>query len=444
LIASGKITVDELARTKPFLGVPISTKDCIAVKGMINTAGLYYRRNHVAEDDSVVIAKMRKAGAIPFCLTNVSELCMWYESNNTVHGRTSNPYDSFRIVGGSSGGCVFFFLHNTHFHENFSQGGEGAIQAAAASPFGIGSDIGGSIRMPAFFNGIFGHKPSRYSVSNVGQFPAASTPEQKHMLSTGPMCRFAVDLKPMMKALVEDDYVDKLRLDEPVDVKKLKIYYQENDGGGDIVSPVDKDLQQALNKVVNYFKNSLKVEVNRVEIARVRNTGPMWFANMKSKDSTTFAQQVAPKPGQTVNGWVELGKWMFGRSHHSFIGIMTCLVEHLGVQPGTSTHAYLLTERDKIIDEFREMLKDDMSVFLYPTHPSVAPYHNEPMLRALNFSYTSLINLLGMPSCNIPLGLGSEQLPLGIQVAANYNNDRLCLAVALELEKAFGGWQEPK
>jgi fatty acid amide hydrolase 2 len=103
LIASGTISVDELARTKPFLGVPISTKDCIAVKDMINTGGLYYRKDYIAPNDSIVIGKMREAGAIPFCLTNVSELCMWYESNNTVHGRTNNPYDTFRIVGGSSG-----------------------------------------------------------------------------------------------------------------------------------------------------------------------------------------------------------------------------------------------------------------------------------------------------------------------------------------------------
>lgn len=298
--------------------------------------------------------------------------------------------------------------------------------------------------MPAFFNGIFGHKPSRYSVSNIGQFPAAFTPEQKHMLSTGPMCRHASDLVPMMKVLVEDEYVSKLRLDEPVDVKKLKVYYQENDCGGNLISPVDKDLQQALNKVVNYFKNNLKVEVTRVEIQRVRNTAAVWLANMQSKECPSFAQQIAPKPGQTISGVFEFFKWLFGRSHHSLIGIMTCLVENLGTQAGTPKHAYLLSERDKIIDEFREMLKDEMSIFLYPTHPSVAPYHNEPLIRALNFSYTSLINLLGFPACNIPLGLGSEGLPLGIQVVANYNNDRLCLAVANELERAFGGWQEPK
>lgn len=424
-IASGVMTTEEIAKTKPFLGVPISTKDCISVKGLLNTGGVYHRRNLRAKEDSTVISRMRKAGAIPFCLTNISELCMWYESNNVIHGRTNNPYDTHRIVGGSSGG-------------------EGAIQAAGASPFGIGSDIGGSIRMPAFFNGIFGHKPSRDVVCNQKQFPAPFTEEQRYMLSTGPMCRFAVDLKPMMKALANDEHINLLKLDEPVDVKKLKVFYQENDLGGYLVSPVDKDIQEALRRVVGYFKNSLKVEVNKVQIARTRNTAAMWFANMKSKESPSFSQQVALEPDGKINGFVELAKWIFGKSNHTFIGIMTSITEGTAVEPGSVKHKYLHSERDKIIEEFREMLKDDMSIFLYPTHPCVAPYHNEPMLRTLNFGYTALINLLGMPSCNIPLGLGSEGVPLGIQCVANYNNDRLCLAVACELEKAFGGWVPPE
>lgn len=104
---------------------------------MLNTAGLYARKDRRATEDATVVARMREAGAIPFALTNISEVCMWWESNNTLYGRTCNPYDTNRIVGGSSGG-------------------EGCIQAAAASPMGLGSDIGGSIRMPAFFNGVFG------------------------------------------------------------------------------------------------------------------------------------------------------------------------------------------------------------------------------------------------------------------------------------------------
>lgn len=102
-IASGKMTEEEMAVKKPFFGVPISTKDCIKVKGLLNTSGLHYRRDLRADDDAPVIKQMREAGAIPFALSNVSELCMWWESVNTVHGRTSNPYDTNRIVGGSSG-----------------------------------------------------------------------------------------------------------------------------------------------------------------------------------------------------------------------------------------------------------------------------------------------------------------------------------------------------
>lgn len=104
------------------------------VPGLIHSAGLVCRKHIRAESDAVAIARLRQAGAIPIGLTNVSELCMWWESSNNVHGRTNNPYDTSRIVGGSSGG-------------------EGCAQACAASAFGIGSDIGGSIRMPSYFNG---------------------------------------------------------------------------------------------------------------------------------------------------------------------------------------------------------------------------------------------------------------------------------------------------
>jgi fatty acid amide hydrolase 2 len=137
-------------------------------------------------------------------------------------------------------------------------------------------------------------------------------------------------------------------------------------------------------------------------------------------------------------------EYYLGRSEHTLIAIFTCISEKQGPKPGTPKYNYLRSERDKLIDDFREMLKDDYSVFLYPTHPVCAPYHNEPVLRAFNFSFTSLVNVLGMPSCNIPLGLGQdENLPIGIQCVANYNNDRLCLAVASELERAFGGWVAP-
>src|SRR6185295_7028017 len=101
--------------------------------------------------------------------------------SNKLYGRTSNPYDARHIVGGSSGG-------------------EGAIVGAGGVPFGLGSDVGGSIRMPAFFNGVFGHKPTGGLVPNSGQFPCAENDALRY-LATGPLARKAEDLMPLLRVL---------------------------------------------------------------------------------------------------------------------------------------------------------------------------------------------------------------------------------------------------
>ena len=111
---------DELEITKPFLGVPFTAKEAFAVAGLPNSGGLVARKDHIAKEDAVVVLRLRQAGAIPLALSNCSELCMWWESANRVYGRTCNPYDRSKIVGGSSGG-------------------EGAIIGAAGSVFGVGS-----------------------------------------------------------------------------------------------------------------------------------------------------------------------------------------------------------------------------------------------------------------------------------------------------------------
>lgn len=293
--------------------------------------------------------------------------------------------------------------------------------------------------MPAFFNGIFGHKTSRLIVSNEKHFPCPHTKEEDHMMSVGPMTRFACDLKPMLKIMAMDDKVSLLRLDEPVNIKKLKIYYQENDLSSGLVLPVEKDVQIALLKAIDYLKNTMNLEVNKVQISRTKNTVPMWLANLCGSGGIPLSEQFSPIPGQRINHFLELFKSIFGKSNHMFISLLTSFNQDYGMKSGSPKHKHLLEECEKIIQEFSEML-DENSVFLYPTHPTVAPYHYETIIRFPNYTYTALFNVLGMPSCNVPLGLGNEGLPVGIQVAANYNNDRLCLAVAETLEKAFGGW----
>lgn len=111
---------NELEGSKPFLGIPFTAKEAFAVTGLPNSGGLVARKDYIAQEDAVVVHRLRQAGAIPLALTNCSELCMWWESANRVYGRTCNPFDITKIVGGSSGG-------------------EGAIIGAAGSVIGVGS-----------------------------------------------------------------------------------------------------------------------------------------------------------------------------------------------------------------------------------------------------------------------------------------------------------------
>lgn len=296
--------------------------------------------------------------------------------------------------------------------------------------------------MPAFFNGIFGHKPSKFIVSNEGQWPRP-TPPLEEFLGIGPMSRFAEDLLPMLRIMASRDKIDRLRLDEPVDIRTVRIFYQTSDGGAALISPVDVDITEAMHRIVDHFNGiGGQHRPQQKQLKLLRRSTPIWMGNMKSPaHMEQFDSQLLNLQGR-INPMAELFKWATGRSNHTFIAIMTALTESKGVKYGSSKHKYLVNQKLELRKEFETLLGTD-GVFLYPTHPTVAPYHHEPIARAFNFSYTAIVNTLGLPSTAVPMGIGREGLPVGIQVIANSDQDRLCLAVACELEKKFGGWKEP-
>lgn len=296
--------------------------------------------------------------------------------------------------------------------------------------------------MPAYFNGIFGHKPSKFIVSNHGQYPNTTCEEQNsflceiffllnlrndsqcvlYLIAIGPMCRFAKDLKPMMKiiAAANGQFLD---LDEPVNLTKLKYFYQESDGGAFLVSPVDTDIKDAIQKVAAHFKRTLKAEtVKKVQIDKLRKSIPIWLSNMKTKDAISFDRQLTNLEGK-ISPWIELFKWFFRQSNHTFIAILTAFTDNAGAQVDSPTHQFMVEQKKELLEEFKQMLGSD-GVFIYPVHPTVAPYHHEPIIRALNFGYTGIFNILGLPATSVPLGLGREGLPIGLQVVANVNQDR--------------------
>lgn len=295
--------------------------------------------------------------------------------------------------------------------------------------------------MPAFFNGIFGHKPSKSIVSLKGQWPMPNCEELRSFLCIGPMSRFACDLKPLLKVIAGPN-ADKLKLDEPVNLAKLKFYYQENDGGGPLVSPVDHDIRLAMDRVIKHLQIAIKAKPKRVKFQKLRESLKIWLGILKDSGENSGFDYKLTNMTRHLNPYIELVKWLVGASHHTFVALLTVITERWGNKYGSPQYYEQLQKRDDLRCEFQDLLGTD-GIFIYPTHPTVAPYHNEPLARPFNFSYTAIINILGLPSTAVPLGIGREGLPLGLQIVANINQDRLCLAVANELERAFGGWVAP-
>uniref|UniRef100_A0A3P9AAR0 Amidase domain-containing protein n=1 Tax=Esox lucius TaxID=8010 RepID=A0A3P9AAR0_ESOLU len=417
---------DVLEDRLPLLGVPFTVKEAFTLQGMPNSTGLVTRRGVISATDAPPVALLKRAGAIPLGVTNCSELCMWLESHNHLYGITNNPYDLERIPGGSSGG-------------------EGSILGGAGSVIGVGSDVGGSIRIPAFFNGVFGHKPTSGKmhcvVSNVGQFPPA-TGQQPGFLCTGPMCRYAQDLVPMLRVM-GGHQTDRLSLLSEVDLKSLRFFSVAHDGGSLLVSPVDRQLVLAQRRVVERLEADLGVEVQQLKLPQLKYSFQIWSAMMGApgkdgKQPTSFAELMADHGTKVWPLW-EMAKWTVGLSKHTMAAIGLALVEMFQRSHPTE---FIIQQKESLQRDLEELLGTD-GVLLYPSHPQLAPKHHHPLFTPFNFSYTGVFNILGLPVTQCPLGLSTEGLPLGLQLVVGKQQDRLSLATAVYLEKAFGGWREP-
>lgn len=200
------------ATLSPLHGVPVTIKECIDLVGSPSTFGLTTRKDHVATEDAAIVTALRKAGAIIIGKTNVAQLLLYYESDNPVYGRSNNPSNLDRTPGGSSGG-------------------EGAIIAAGGSPLGIGTDIGGSVRIPAAFCGIAALKPTTGRLNDQGRF---SVPfGQRAVISQyGPLARHVEDLALAMTVLngLDGAAVQPAGDHRNIDISGLRIGYYKNDG----------------------------------------------------------------------------------------------------------------------------------------------------------------------------------------------------------------------
>jgi fatty acid amide hydrolase 2 len=417
---------DELLRATPdpdtlppFHGVPCTIKESIAMKGMPNCAGLVSRSAWRAPENAPTVQRMIDAGAIPLGVTNTPELCLWIETENRQYGRTHNAYDQTRTAGGSSGG-------------------EGAVVGSGGSPLGLGADIGGSIRLPAFFNGIFGLKPSPGLVPSTGQFPVTETETAAMMLTIGPMTRRAEDLMPMLRVIAGPDGIDpyavKMPIGDPADVPiaGMKILLSADTS----YIKVSRELRAARLRAAEALE-AAGATIEETSLRSMKRALELYLAVLKLEAGVSVRDLIVAEGSAhvTVRGGLKrkgphtralrlllMSEWMTGKLPQ---GRMTKQV----------------AAREAFAREVTDAIGD--GVLLHPTHPRVAPKHGQTIGKPWLLTTTAVFNLAGVPVAQIPLGLNDRGLPLGVQAAAGPGRDHAAVAVALELERALGGWIPP-
>lgn len=381
--------------TRPLLGLPLTVKDSLAVAGMPCASGSWARAGVVPREDATVVARVRAAGAIVVAKTNVPEYTWSYETENDVFGRTLNPHDPGRTCGGSSGG-------------------EAALLGAGASIAGIGTDGGGSIRVPSHYCGTAGLRPTAGLVPETGCWPSTRDTGMLDMNAVGPMARRVEDLSLLLPVLAGADGVDPfvqgVRPGDPadVDVASLRVGFYVDDG----VYPVSEETAAAVRAAAASLGG---VEAEPPDLSAATD---LFFALMAADGG---AQARADTGG---GGHVE----QFAR-----------LLEEIRPLALDAAGFFALARR---MFELRAAVRAFVArhdVVLCPVTAGPAPPHGctpgseEPLESYLAFNYTHAFSVAGLPVAVVRVGT-ERGLPIGVQVVAPAFHDHVALAVAGALE----------
>lgn len=403
--------------SQPLLGVPITIKSCIDVQGFRCEAGSRLRSGYVAAQDATLVSRLKAAGAIILGNTTTPESLVAYHTENELQGRTSNPWNLTRTAGGSSGG-------------------EAAAIACGMSAGGIGSDGGGSVRVPAHFCGICGLKPTPGRIPASGHYPPCGGPFSLIGV-VGPMARTVEDLQLLLKVTSGYDagdpvsaplapdasYPDASYKDTP---RRLRIGFYDDDG----YCAATREIRQAVRTAAKTLsENGFAVEPFRPEgLERARQ---LW--------STIFVEAIAMVLAPMVKG------------RESEINNNTKEFLDFAAQQPPLTGERLLTtllERDALRSQLLSQM-EEFPILLAPVSSIPAFRHEDagwgPAHAAdysQTMSYSQHYNLLGNPAASVPVAWTREGLPIGIQVVGRPYKEDEVLAVAKILDCQFG-WKMP-
>jgi Asp-tRNA(Asn)/Glu-tRNA(Gln) amidotransferase A subunit family amidase len=409
-----EITVMREKKLGPLHGVPISIKSSLAVTGMLCESGTRLRAGFVPAQDAPLVARLRAAGAIVLGVTNTPELLMAWETDNLLYGRTNNPWDLDRTPGGSSGG-------------------EAAAIAAGMSAGGVGSDGGGSIRVPAHFSGICGLKPTPGRIPATGHYPESAGPFALIGV-VGPMARTVADLKVLFEVMQGPDCGDTcaapvpLRWPSDAEARRLRIGYFEDDGR----TPVTPETRAAVRTAAEGLR-SAGFQVEPFHREGLEEARQLW-------------RQLFVVAGGT------LLRPMFEGRESDLSPILKQFLEWSAAEPTLSGETLLQVwiERDQLRARFLKQMQQ-YQILLCPAAAIPAFRHGErswqvdskPVHYLDAWSYTEFFNLLGNPAVVVPVGFSSEGLPIGVQIVGQPWEEEQVLSVAAALEKECGAWKIP-
>ena len=414
---AAKASETEVMRKKklgPLHGVPISIKSSIAVSDLRCESGTRLRSGFVPAQDAPLVARLRAAGAIVLGVTNTPELLMAWETDNLLHGRTNNPWDLERTPGGSSGG-------------------EAAAIAAGMSAGGVGSDGGGSIRVPAHFCGICGLKPTPGRIPATGHYPESAGPFALIGV-VGPMARTVADLKVLFEVMQGPDSGDTcaapvpLRWPSEAETRRLRVGYFEDDGR----TPVTAETRVAVRTAAEAL-GSAGFQVEPFQPEGLEEARRLWHQLF------------------VVAGGMLLRPMFKGRES-DVSPILKQFLEWSAAEPALTGETLLQVwiERDRLRTRFLRQMQQQQ-ILLCPAAAIPAFRHGErswqvegKTIRYLDaWSYTEFFNLLGNPAAVVPVGHSSEGLPIGVQIVGRPWEGEQVLSVAAALEDQCGAWKIP-
>ena len=395
-------------------GLPITIKSSIDVAGFPCECGSRLRQGNRPVRDAPLVARLRAAGAIILGNTNVPEFLMAYETDNLLFGRTNSPWDLGRTPGGSSGG-------------------EAAAIAAGCSAGGVGSDGGGSIRVPAHFSGICGLKPTPGRVPSTGHFPGSAGPFAQ-LGVVGPMARTVRDVETLFQVMAGPYPGDPcsapvtLRKWTDHEIRKLRIGFLESDDS----VPVTPETSAAVRRAAGALQQQ-GFSVDEWHPENLERIWKLWWNLFGRAGQMALAPLLAGRDADMSPILKEFRAWVAAAPPLSVSELLDTLLD-----------------RDALSAEFLAKM-EEFPILICPVCAIPAFRHGERAWTVQNqrleylkaMAYSQWFNLLGNPAAVVPVSQSPEGLPIGVQIVGRPWEEEAVLAVAAKIEESCGGFRRP-